>query len=52
LHQQGLPRSDADDLAQEVMLVIVREMPHFEHSGRKGAFRNWLRMITVHRRRG
>jgi RNA polymerase sigma factor (sigma-70 family) len=52
LHQHGLPRSDADDLAQEVMLVIVREVPHFEHSGRKGAFRNWLRVITVHRIRG
>ena len=35
LHQHGLPRSDADDLAQEVMLVIVREMPRLEHSGRK-----------------
>ncbi len=52
LHQHGLPPSDADDLAQEVMLVIVREMPEFEHSGRKGAFRNWLRTVAVHRLRG
>ena len=33
-------------------MVIIREMPQFEHSGRKGAFRNWLRVITVHRLRG
>jgi RNA polymerase sigma-70 factor, ECF subfamily len=52
LHQTGLSPADADDLTQEVMLAVVREMPDFEHSGRKGAFRTWLRTITVNRLRG
>ena len=42
---------DADDLVQEVLLTVSRELPRFEHSGRAGAFRNWLRMILVHRLR-
>jgi len=52
LHQHGLSPDDADDLTQEIMLLIVRELPNFDHSGRKGAFRTWLRTITVHRLRG
>jgi len=52
LKEQGLPPADADDLTQEIFLVIVRELPAFGHSGRKGAFRTWLRTITVHRLRG
>ena len=43
--------TDADDLVQEVLLTISRELPHFEHSGRAGAFRSWLRTILVHRLR-
>ena len=45
LYRHGLSLADADDLTQEIMLVIVRELPHFEHSGRKCAFRNWLRTV-------
>jgi RNA polymerase sigma-70 factor (ECF subfamily) len=40
---------DADDCAQEVLSVVVRELPHFQHNGRPGAFRAWLRTITVNR---
>lgn len=43
--------TDADDLVQEVMLTVSRELPQFEHSGRTGAFRSWLRTILVHRLR-
>ncbi len=50
--QRGIAPDDADDLTQEILLVIVRELPDFDHSGRKGAFRTWLRTITVHRVRG
>jgi RNA polymerase sigma-70 factor (ECF subfamily) len=42
--------AERDDLAQEVLLVIVRELPSFEHR-RDGAFRAWLRQITVNRTR-
>jgi len=44
-----VPAADADDLGQEVLVVLLRELPRFEHTGRPGAFRSWLRTITVHR---
>ncbi len=44
-------RSDADDLSQEVLAVLVRELPSFRHDLRQGAFRRWLRGITVNRLR-
>lgn len=43
--------ADADDLVQEVLLVVHRELPKFQHNQRTGAFRNWLRQIVVHRLR-
>lgn len=43
--------ADADDLNQEVLLTVSRELARFEHSGRAGAFRSWLRTILVHRLR-
>jgi RNA polymerase sigma-70 factor (ECF subfamily) len=39
---------EADDLSQEVLLVLFRELPTFERQ-RDGAFRAWLRQITVNR---
>jgi RNA polymerase sigma-70 factor, ECF subfamily len=44
----GVPSSDADDLSQEVLLVVFREVGGFERRG-QGAFRAWLRTILVHR---
>jgi RNA polymerase sigma factor (sigma-70 family) len=49
LTQHGLADSDADDLAQEILMVVLRELPHFQHNHRPGAFRSWLRKIVVHR---
>jgi RNA polymerase sigma-70 factor (ECF subfamily) len=37
-----------EDLAQEILLVIVRELPQFERQ-RSGSFRAWIRQIAVHR---
>ena len=51
LARYGLQNADVDDLLQEILLTVARELPKFEHSGRAGAFRNWLRMILVHRLR-
>jgi RNA polymerase sigma-70 factor (ECF subfamily) len=48
LRRHGLQPADADDLVQEVLGVLVQELPAFEHNGRLGAFRNWLRTITAH----
>lgn len=43
--------ADADDLVQEVLLVVHRELPTFQHNQRHGAFRSWLRQIVVYRLR-
>ena len=47
-----LPQSaDVDDLAQQVFTVVVEKYPEFQHNGRPGAFRAWLRGISVNRLR-
>jgi RNA polymerase sigma-70 factor (ECF subfamily) len=45
-HSAGLQAADRDDLTQRVLEVLVRRMPEFEHNGRPGAFRAWLRGIA------
>ena len=40
--------ADADDLTQDVLAVLVRELPTFERQ-RTGSFRAWLRTITANR---
>ena len=49
LNRQGVPASDLEDLSQEVLLSLVKHLPGFEHSGRRGAFRSWLRTIVCSR---
>jgi RNA polymerase sigma factor (sigma-70 family) len=44
-----LQDSDAEDIVQEVLLTVSRELLSFEHTGRTGAFRSWLRTILTHR---
>jgi RNA polymerase sigma-70 factor (ECF subfamily) len=44
----GVAALDVDDLVQEVLLVVFREIAEFERR-RKGAFRAWLRTILTHR---
>jgi len=39
---------ESDDLAQDVFVVIVRELPRFERQ-REGSFRAWLRKVTVNK---
>jgi RNA polymerase sigma-70 factor (ECF subfamily) len=51
LARHALQASDADDLVQEVLAVVVRELPQFRHNQRPGAFRSWLRTVLVHRLR-
>ena len=45
--QRHIRPSDVDDLVQEVLAVVLRELPQFEHNGRTGAFRRWLRTILL-----
>ena len=49
LNRQGVPASDLEDLGQEVLLSVVTHLPTFQHSGRRGAFRTWLRTIVCRR---
>src|SRR5262249_26379023 len=51
LRRHALQPPDADDLVQEVLGVLVRELPEFRRDLRRGAFRRWLRGITVTRLR-
>jgi RNA polymerase sigma-70 factor (ECF subfamily) len=52
LLRHEVPPADADDLTQDVLGVVVRELADFQHNQRLGAFRAWLRAITVNRLRG
>ncbi len=49
LRRRQFPASELDDLVQDVMTILVRELPNFQHEGRIGAFRRWLRGITLNR---
>jgi RNA polymerase sigma-70 factor, ECF subfamily len=40
--------AESADLAQEVLVVVFRELPRFERQ-RQGSFRAWLRQVTVNR---
>ena len=43
----NLQSADRDDLTQRVLEVLARQLPGFQHNGRTGAFRAWLRGMTV-----
>lgn len=51
LRKYDVQASDADDLVQEVLMAVAKDLKSFDHSGRPGAFRSWLRSILVHRLR-
>lgn len=48
LRQHRLIAADRDDVTQNVLAVVVRRLPEFQHNGRVGAFRHWLKTITVY----
>ncbi len=43
--------SDANDLVQEVLLAVSKDLSKFDHGGQPGAFRGWLKTILVNRLR-
>ncbi|HWG47853.1 MAG TPA: sigma-70 family RNA polymerase sigma factor [Gemmataceae bacterium] len=43
----GLQSADREDVTQRVLEILVRQLSTFKHNGRPGAFRAWLRAITV-----
>lgn len=51
LRRCQLQASDAEDLVQEVLHTVAKELPQFEHNQKTGAFRAWLKAILVNRLR-
>ena len=49
LNRQGVPAVDLEDLSQDVLLSVVKNLRNFAHSGHRGAFRSWLRTIVCSR---
>jgi RNA polymerase sigma-70 factor (ECF subfamily) len=49
LNRQGVPARDREDLGQDILMNVVKHLPDFQHSGRRGAFRSWLRTIVCNR---
>ncbi len=47
LRRRGISGELALDVRQEVLMVVSQRIADFEHNGRTGAFRNWLRTTTV-----
>jgi RNA polymerase sigma-70 factor (ECF subfamily) len=58
LRRQGMAEHDVEDVVQEVLAVVFRKLSQFERQPQTGAFRSWLRAITLNclrqtwRRRG
>lgn len=42
----GVPLQDTDDIVQEALLAVFLHMPEFERQ-RRGAFRSWMKVITL-----
>ncbi len=51
LRRYSIRPQDGDDLVQQVLEVVIREMPEFHYDAEKGKFRGWLRGILVNRLR-
>jgi RNA polymerase sigma-70 factor (ECF subfamily) len=51
LRRYDVQDSDANDLVQEVLLAVSKNLGKFEHAGHPGAFRGWLKGILVNRLR-
>ena len=52
LRRHALQPHDVEDVLQDVLTAVVREMPQFQYDPEKGRFRDWLRSILVNRLRG
>jgi len=45
----GVNDSEVGDITQDVMLALAQNLAKFDHNGRVGAFRRWLKLIAVNR---
>jgi len=51
LRRYSLQPHDREDLVQEILQSVLRELPHFQYQPARGHFRGWLRQIMVNRLR-
>jgi RNA polymerase sigma factor (sigma-70 family) len=51
LRRYQLQSQDADDIVQDVLSAVVRELPQFRSDPAKGAFPGWLRTVLANRLR-
>ena len=51
LRRYDVQESDAQDLIQEVLLSVSKDLASFDHPGQPGAFRGWLKSILINRLR-
>lgn len=51
LRKYDIMGTDADDLTQEVLLAVSKDLAKYEHRGQPGAFRAWLKGILINRLR-
>ncbi len=49
LSRHDLQPADVEDVLQEILVAVSDKLPAFEHNGRPGAFRAWLRAILTNR---
>jgi RNA polymerase sigma-70 factor (ECF subfamily) len=42
----GLPRPDAEDLTQDVLLKLFQQLPRHTHDPARGRFRGWLKTVV------
>ena len=49
LQRNSVHQNDVGDLLQEVLYTLACDLPSFQHNGRIGAFRSWLRQVTLNR---
>ena len=51
LRKYDVQESDTEDLIQEVLLAVSKDVGKFDHAGQPGAFRGWLKAILINRLR-
>ena len=49
LNRFGIAGADAEDICQDSLTQVFKAIGGFDHNGRIGAFRNWLRTIVRQR---
>ncbi len=45
----GLNDHDATDLVQDVLVLLMKELPNFEYDAARRNFRGWLKTVTINK---